>query len=172
MMRTAIILLTVWACASAQAYAFRRSFHRGYPAGSLPGATAPQNRLAPGVRTEGGQRSAQTVTRTKTVRLVRDPGEDFAMKCARGESVHVELKEPADCRWTAPAANAAFSAIVERGAPAKQRTRGVSTGEGVAVVTVRRLSEGDAELKLVCRKKSAPAHAEPARTLLIRLVKP
>ena len=172
MIRTAVILLTVWACASAQAYTVRRSFRRGYPAGSLPGAVAPQNQLSPGVRTEGGQSRAQTVTRTKTVRLVRDPGEDFAMKVGRGESVHVELKEPADCRWTVPAANAAFSALVERGALAKQRTRGVSTGEGVAVVTVRRLADGDAEVKLVCRKKSAPAHAEPERTLLIRLVKP
>ena len=171
-MRTASILLAAWACVSAQAYTVHRSFQRGYPAGSLPGAVTPQSQLSPGVRTEGGQRSAQTVTRTKTVRLVRDPGEDFAMKCARGESVHLELKEPADCRWSAPPATSSFSAIVERGALAKQRTRNVSGGPGVAVVTLRRLADGDADVKLVCRKKSAPANAEPERTLLVRLVKP
>ena len=171
MTRSLFILALALACASAQAVAFRRSFRRGYPADAVTGAT-PRKMPSTGAKTTGGQKSAQTTTRTKTVRLVRDPGEDFAMKVARGESVHVELKEPADCRWTAPAATSAFSAIVERGAMAKQRTRGVSTGAGVAVVTVRRLSEGDAELKLVCRKRSAPAGAEPERTLLIRLVKP
>lgn len=171
MTRALFIVALALACASAQAVAFRRSFRRGYPAEAVTGAT-PRKQATPGAKTLGGQKSAQTTRKTKTVRLVRDPGEDFAMKMAPGESVHVELKEPADCRWTAPAARAAFSAIVERGALAKQRTKGVSTGVGVAVVTLRRLSDGDAEVKLVCRKKSAPAHAEPARTLLIRLVKP
>ena len=171
MMRTALLLALALACASAQAVAFRRSFRRGYPAEAVTGATT-RKMPSTGAKTLGGQKSAQTTTRTKTVRLVRDPGEDFAMKMAQGESVHVELAEPADCRWTAPAATSAFSAIVERGAMAKQRTRGVSTGAGVAVVTLRRLADGDAEVKLVCRKKAAPANAEPARTLLIRLVKP
>lgn len=171
MTRTLFILALALACASAQAVAFRRSFRRGYPAEAVTGAT-PRKQATPGAKTAGGQKSVQTSTRTKTVRLVRDPGEDFAMKMAAGESVHVELKEPADFRWTAPAPNASFSAIVERGAMAKQRTKGVSSGAGVAVVTLRRLSDGDAEVKLVCRKKSAPANAEPARTLLIRLVKP
>ena len=171
MTRALFILALALACASAQASAFRRSFRRGYPAEAVTGAT-PRKQATPGAKTAGGQKSVQTSTRTKTVRLVRDPGEDFAMKMAAGESVHVELKEPADCRWTAPAPNASFSAIVERGAMAKQRTKGVSTGAGVAVVTLRRLADGDAEVKLVCRKKSAPASAEPMRTLLIRLVKP
>ena len=170
-MRPLLVLALALACASAQAVAFRRSFHRGYPADAVTGAT-PRKMPSPGAKTTGGQTGTQTTARTKTVRLVRDPGEDFAMKMARGESVHVELKEPADCRWTAPGTSSAFSAIVERGAMAKQRTRNVSGGPGVAVVTLRRLSDGDAEVKLVCRKKSAPANAEPARTLLIRLVKP
>lgn len=171
MTRALFIVALALACASAQAVAFRRSFRRGYPADAATGATT-RKMPSTGAKTTGGQKSTQTTTRSKTIRLVRDPGQDFAMKVGRGESVYVELQEPADCRWTAPAATSAFSAIVERGAMAKQRTKNVSGGPGVAVVTVRRLSDGDAELKLVCRKKAAPANAEPERTLLIRLVKP
>lgn len=166
----AVAVLT--SCAAA--YTVHRGFDRGYPRGSVPGAR-PETGASTGVSTSTTGREApqrQRVLRTTSFKLIKDPGGSFATKAVAGGAVFVELKEPADCRWTAPAKSRDYSVTIERGGAAKQRSKGFSGGPETALVTLRRLGKGDVDVELTCRRSSASSDEEPERKMTIRLVSP
>ncbi|MGN0847517.1 MAG: hypothetical protein ACI4RA_09070 [Kiritimatiellia bacterium] len=172
--RVLLVFVAVWLAAGSEAYTVYRSFRHGYPSGSVSGKR-PETGATTGASIAPVGRSRQTTrttTRTISVRLVKDPGGDFAVKAVRGEPVLVELKEPKGCRWGEPPKAASHAVIIERGGAAKQRSKGASGGPETALVTLRRLSDGNADVVLTCRRTSAPKEDTPVRTITIRLVAP
>ena len=169
MKRLVITLVAVAAFAfSAFAYTQRRSFRGGYPAGvngSSSGRVSRQAALSESMVPGAGK----TTGRKKNIRLVKAEG-SFAMECAKGDPIQVELKEPAGFRWMPPPMSGKYTCIIERGAAAKRRTANASGGPGVAVATVRRLSGSTVELTLKLMKIGAGPKAEPEDTLTIGLV--
>lgn len=152
----------------ADAFVQRRSFRGGFPVGNGGAArvsrqAALSENMVPGVGKATG--------RKKNIRLVKAEG-SFAMKCAKGDPIQVELQEPKGCRWIAPPISSKYTCIIERGAAAKRRTANASGGEGTAVATVRRLSEGTVELTLKLMKIGAAPKADPEDTMTIGLVAP
>lgn len=168
-MKTCIWACTVVLCLGASAFTQHRSFRGGFPAGTGANGVRVQRQAALSEKNMPGV--GQTTGRKKNIRLVKAEG-SFAMKCAKGDPVLVELQEPKGTRWMAPPASGKYTCLIERGATARKRSANASGGEGTAVATVRRLSDKDVELTLKRVKIGASPKADPEETLTIGLVAP
>lgn len=168
-MKMSVLVCALAICFGATAFTQHRSFRGGFPAG-MGGAggrvqrqAALSENMMPGV--------GRTTGRKKNIRLVKAEG-SFAMKCAKGDPILVELQEPKGSRWVAPPASGKYTCIIERGATARKRSANASGGEGTAVATVRRLSDKNVELTLKRVKIGASPKDDPEETLTIGLVVP
>ena len=172
-MKTIVLILAgMLACCDASAFTQRRSFRGGYPVGTGGGAAARVHRQ--GALSENMVPGAGKTTgtgRKKNIHVVK-ADHSFAIKCVKGDPIHVELKEPKGTRWIMPPTSGRYSCDIVRGATARQRTGNAAGGEGTAVATVRRLAEGDVEINLKLMKVGAPAKADPEDTMTIGLVAP
>ncbi|MCQ2393046.1 MAG: hypothetical protein MJ249_02055 [Kiritimatiellae bacterium] len=168
-MRTSILACVFAVCLGASAFSQHRSFRGGFPVGTGGAGARVQRQAALSEKNMPGV--GRTTGRKKNIRLVKAEG-SFAMKCAKGDPVLVELQEPKGTRWMTPPASGKYTCLIERGATARKRSANVSGGEGTAVATVRRLSDKDVELTLKRVKIGASPKDDPEETITIGLVAP